>query len=461
MDLFRHAGLWKARRELDEMFSDWRYSQILDRFETRAQRCVEILRAHPSLATKRYKGKLQYPLSFLLEAGADLASVQEVYGMYPPALSQRVTLLENCRIFPLHVACQRGLVPDNVIPFLVESFPRAAKQKNWHREGPLHLLLQNPRRSASVVEVEALLDIYEEALIEQKSLKGTALAVAFRSGHTHQEILNLLIQRLPKDFVQLDLGGGTNNMANGVVALSRRSDHKKIGLTQSRALCKVLPQLKVFNCIVHEWEPNAFKAVLYKFRHLPKLEELTLCVPPPSTTKDTDFEALRLLLTNSSNLQRILLDFTLYRKDTSGLEVLRTKVSACLQHLLIGLDNNHSLLEVYICGGIKALNEEYFRLEFWPSVCRILANNTVLQRISISRMPGDVNHIVECEQVCHLLTYLNRFGRRKFRDPSLNALDIVGLLVQVNQSFLVDKQNRRLDVLYCLLHEAPAIWSSF
>ncbi|CAB9507246.1 expressed unknown protein [Seminavis robusta] len=462
--LFPIGTTWKARRELDALFSN------VERSAATSQRCLHLLREHPSLAKQRHQHWLHCPLSFLLESGADLPSVMEVYAMYPPALSQRVTLRQSCTIFPLHVACEQGRVAQDVIPFLVQQCPRATRQRNWHKESPLHLILRNPHRSASVAEVQALLDhSHDGAIQEETSMhRATPLSIAFQNEHTSEEVMNVLIQRLPTDFTKLELGGTSTIRNNGVISLSRPSHrHARMSLKRAHALCKILPRLKVFHCLVPDWDPDAFDTVLENLPSLFQLEELTMTMVHLDDDEDATplMTAFRRLLEHTNNLRLLLLEFTVpYQKEK--FELKSRVIRAFLEQLLDGLRQNDSLVELHLYyGGVKkAMNElSYFTKEFWPSLCRLLETNTTLKQATVSLgKQGDSKGIIGAEeQRARFLMNLNQYGRCRFRNASsVTGREVASMLDAVNQSSDLSIGNDKLDAIYGLLSQAPVVWSS-
>lgn len=165
-------GPWMARQKLAGIIASSTYPGSSAPEENPPQ-YLRLLRRHPKLARQRFERRRNcfssgaiFPLSFALEMGATLEVVKEVFDMNPLAANKKVIQNQSSyhSDYPLHHACQLGQVSPEVIQFLAHAAPRIVSSVNSCKHLPLHLILRNPRRSATFSEVETLLEIYEGAI---------------------------------------------------------------------------------------------------------------------------------------------------------------------------------------------------------------------------------------------------------------------------------------------------------
>jgi len=313
------------------------------------QKCCQLLKQYPKLASKRYRrndgcfvGRYQtiFPLCFLLELGASLEMIREIYQLYPQAVSQPVhvesdndgnhtkngnhhdnhtnhrnnknpppqqrrtsttttttttpTTSSRTTEFPLHVACLHGRVAPEVVIFLVHAFADAILVHDRHGKTPLHLLLWTPHRSATVPELEAMVHYYPECVTTPGPCFGTPVFLALKRRHVPENVQELHFggrpirttiapnERTTATTTNSYILDNSRNSSNNHHRL-RRHDKKfaQLKYYQAQALVPLFSQLHTLTCTPNEWDPRAFEYVMTHMTHAScTLRDVTLYMPP-------------------------------------------------------------------------------------------------------------------------------------------------------------------------------------
>lgn len=115
------------------------------------ERACDMLRKRPSLASKFHTEidvgdflvKRMHPLHFMIVVQAPLSIIQQVHDMYPQALETEM-IYNGFRGLPLHFACSHGgNIPESVVEFLVQQYPRALTKSNYMGLFPIHVAFQS------------------------------------------------------------------------------------------------------------------------------------------------------------------------------------------------------------------------------------------------------------------------------------------------------------------------------
>lgn len=466
------VSLWKARKELAAVISETAHIQSHTAgpltLRSAGTRCLRLLRRHPCLSQERFHRILAYklyPLSFLLQIGADKAIIESVYNMNRKVLSQKVyNQVGKCEPdgYPLHLACESQLSED-VILFLARGCPEAAQKKNASGELPIHVLLRNRRHIASVNEVRALLDAGGDEIM---TCIPSLLNLAFENTRINEEgVLEVLVERFRKDCNTLHLGG----VADYVDEIKYRYiKHQGKGVVMTclgvSALGKLMPRLGTLSCVASHWRSAAFRTFVERLQEQEKLTDLTLHLPSCLLrSKDIRHLDLRAVLSKTKTLRRLHIDFDAYHVEARNVQLndaVAKRIEGILASLLGGLSCNHSLKECHLTGGLVNLSElTFFREKFWPSLARILRDsNTTLESMSAPNVDQihDVNS-KEMQEVRHLME-LNHFGRSRVRNQNPCNATFASLLDQVNAA-TQDQSVDKLSTLFGLLQECPGQWS--
>lgn len=458
-----------------------------------ANQCLRLLRRYPKLAQERYEGRVNWtipgglnPLTFVLRMGATLDIVKEVHDLYPNAVSEvaytKPALPSHFRLgigrkpdFPLHKACQWGGNPPEVIQFLARAAPKVVAKKDSLDHLPLHSILRNSSRSATVTEVETLLDIYPAA-IEEDCGRGTPAIVAHKCSRTTNDVLELLMQRS-------SIGGGEFHLPSrdnvvktedGFRYILSYDRFHTITLPDAQALATLLQHdsIRTISCLPKWWHRDAFLYLMKRFKESQFLLDLSLHVPPSKDLFCVDGKSgeevchsLQSLLEENTTLQCLHIDFgTLHREQ----EVPKATHQKCIRALVPGLCANRSLRECYLSGSIltqpsdthAALKkQEDLRKELWaPLADNLRQDNLSLEWISLAMVHGDKQELSKEALQVQYWTALNRCGRAKARNPNLSNRGLVQLITKANQ--LKPEIDFITGITYGLLQECPGLWSS-
>ena len=404
-------------------------------------RYLHLLRLHPSLARDRFRRRVGmwgdefsiYPLVFCIEIGASLDIIQEVFDMFPEALSQPVSPLEGD--YPLHLACsQLHKAPVSVILFLAQAYADAVKMEDLDGFLPLHRLLYKPQRAATLHEVHTLLDIYPQSQAFD-CVFGSPLLLAMDAGGTKRDVLTCLIKRFPKDITELHLGERVPHSGRKPAPGSRKN-YSVMSLDHARLVTPILSQIHTLTLTPQQWSPRAFLQVMMELYRQPQLVELDLHLPPNLLQRD-DFccSMIQQLLQQNRGLRHLAIDFghgagdVSYspNPDLSGTET-------CLHYLGAGLCQNHTLQTVHVAKNniLTHLQANLFRRAIWIPLAKVLQlTNATLQVVSIPHVDREEN-LPKDGQVVQYYARLNQFGRKQARDPRITTLQFVRLLQVVN-----------------------------
>ncbi|CAB9507165.1 expressed unknown protein [Seminavis robusta] len=469
-----------ARRELKRIIAQNWYSNSIsqEKRQRKEQSTLKLLKRYPKLAqqgfarkegwSKRLKRKrIMSPLSFLVELGANVSTVQQVCELVPDVVPARdyVVLYPRSNTgnsrepgdYPLHRACQLGRVSDQVVIYLARKYPQHVSARGTDGYLPLHALLRNPTRSATLQEVQTLLDIHPDAIQDDCGF-GTPVVLACKSSHTTPDVLEELTQQYSENQFQL---GGVVAEAFGARYVERNDGRISFNLSQAQTVSLMLPRLKTFTCLPRDWHFNAFQHVMRELNHQKQLKDLSLHLPCSLFWDNKEaFDAIQQLLEQNTVLECLHLDFGNDNNDNGfGYKWIRT----CLVRVVSGLCQNHSLQECHLSGGILArLPMDFYRKKFFGPLSMVLQeSNLSLQWISIAPLMCMLPE--EGTQVLYW-TRLNRFGRAKARDPSLDNRELGELLVKANDwlesAEHASFENDPINVLFGLLRECPSVWAS-
>lgn len=450
---------------------------------------LHLLRLHPSLARDRFRRRVGmwgdefsiYPLVFCIEIGASLAIIQEVFDMYPEALSQPVSPLEGD--YPLHLACsQLHKAPVSVILFLAQAYADAVKMEDLDGFLPLHRLLYKPQRAATLHEVHTLLDIYPQSQ-SFNCVFGSPLLLAMDADPTKRDVLTCLILRFPKDITELQFGERVLHQDRKPTPGSRKI-YSVMALDHARLITPLLPQISSLTMTPQQWSPRAFAHLMPELYRQPQLIELDLHLPPNLLQRD-DFacSTIQQLLQHNRGLEHLSIDFghgageSSYspNPDLSGTE-------SCLHYLGAGLCQNDTLRTCHVAKNIIAnLQANLFRRAIWIPLAKVLQlTNENLEVISIPHVEKEEN-LPKDGQTVQYYARLNKFGRKRARDPHVTLDEFVTLLVMASEhprwqtithtsstkvpQPLEDGNGHSLqlqlhNVLFGLLHECPSRWTS-
>lgn len=466
---------WMAKKQLASLIDCYRGAPAEG-----ADQCLRLLRRYPKLAHGRYERRVKYlvsggihPLAFVLEMGAGLEIAREVHEMYPPAVREAVYISSMGRPdFPLHLACQLGRVPPEVIQFLAHAAPKVVAYKDSFRHFPLHSILRNSFRSATVAEVETLLDIYPAA-IDQDCGAGTPPVVSLKSSHATKDVLELLMHRFSSHCGEFRLP--TRDIVKTVDGVRYIEGYDRIHiitLAHAEALAILLQydSIRTFSCLPKRWHRDAFLSLMKCLKEARFLLDLSLHVPPSLFCVDgkSDEEvccSLQRLLEENTMLECLHIDFG-YEQRVLGAPKAAQK---CLRALTLGLCANRSLRECYLSGSILTQSndilevlkkQEVVRKELWaPLADSVRKANSSLEWISLEMMPLANRQELSKEALrVQYWTALNRCGRAQVRNPDFSILDLVELITKANQKErLVDFV---VGITYGLLQECPGLWSS-
>lgn len=447
---------------------------------------LSMLRLHPSLARDRFRRRVGlwgddefsiYPLVFCLEIGAPLDILKEVFDMYPEALSQPVSPLEGD--YPLALACsQLHKAPVRVILFLAQAYADAVKMEDLDGFLPLHRLLYKPQRAATLHEVLTLLDIYPQSQACD-CVFGCPILLAMDAGsHTKRDVLICLVQRFPKEIVELHLGEQV--FLDDDHRPPSRKILKLLDLDHARILAPILSQVKILTLTPQQWCPRAFVHVmeqLYRGQQAQGsslVQQLDLHLPPNLLQRnDLACSTIQQLLQQCRALQHLAIDFGHGAGEYNPNPDL-TGTETCIHYLGAGLCQSQTLQSCRVARTplLHQIQPNLFRRAIWIPLAKVLQlHNATLQVI---RIPHVEHHLPKDGQVVQYYARLNQFGRKQARDPKISLQDFVSLLQQANQSSqwqLPTTQQQEVaihyplqlqlhNVLFGLLLECPSRWAS-
>ena len=467
----------------------------------REPRYLQILRQHPELAKDRFRRKvalwgddfLIFPLSFCVEVGAPLSVVQEVFDMFPEALSQPVAPLEGD--FLLHLACsQLYRTPKDVIMFLAQAYPDGVRKEDLDGFLPLHRLLFKSSassslhgtlttRNASLQEVQTLLEIYPSSMLQ--NCFGSPLLLALdgeleRNGTNFADVLACLIANFPAEARSLELGErivtqpkaeNTTSADDLLEAYYLSSRPRRSAATGSRKqygimtlehaywVSKILPQLTSLCCTPRLFAPRALLLILRNCASCSYMKELDLHVPHELLiNNEAVCSSLYQLLRQNKTLTSLKLDFGAANAGNDNKDNNHHYLEQCIASLGKGLCENEMLQMVLIVIADK-VPPQVLDHAIWEPLAGVLrSSNTSLEYISIPQpstgtfgnngTENDPPHeniaVVGNDSVSMLLsppppaqkrvlfwTRLNRSGRALARDPYLTRTGFANLLVTV------------------------------
>ena len=463
-------------------------------------RYLQLLRQHPVLARDRFRHKVSlwgddfliFPLSFCVEVGAPLSVVQEVFEMFPEALSQPVAPLEGD--FLLHLACsQLYRTPKDVIMFLAQAYPDGVRKEDLDGFLPLHRLLFRSSasssmhhgnlttRNPSLHEVQTLLDIYPNSILQD--CFGSPLLLAFdgeleRNGNNFQDVFACLISNFPSEARSLELGERivpqptytsanttTDDLLEAYYMPNRlrgpttggRKQYGIMTLEHAHWVSKILPQLTSLCCTPRVFAPRAFSLIMRNLYQHPYLEELDLHVPRDLlVNNETVCSSLYQLLRQTKALTSLKLDFGGTETGNDNKDNNQRALEPCMVSLGKGLCENQTIQMVLILIADK-IHPRVLDNAIWKPLARVLrSSNTSLEFISIPQPPsiygnnetenarlvvgddnGNDSHSASellsppppAQKRCLHYIRLNRAGRRLARDPYLTKPGFANLLV--------------------------------
>jgi hypothetical protein len=277
------------------------------------ERVLQLLRAYNTLAAELFSDcrplKNKYPpLAFLVEKDATVASVREVYEMFPTAIHYR----DRWGNSPLHFACMaRANV--KVMAFLLEKSSPNNIVSLANRVGytPLHFLMSG--RSGRELTCEALDAILvplltsNNTLLMTNDLGLTPLDLALKS--------NIGAKALEHLFQAASQWGGISSFQ-----VPHRTDDGRFGLKHARALANLLPTLTTFTytqcCHGKMWTEKAFCHLVQAIGQSKSLENVILEVPRRILM--TDPKAPYALQEMISNTHTRLRELTLHCSNEEG-----------------------------------------------------------------------------------------------------------------------------------------------
>jgi hypothetical protein len=460
-------GLWLARKELagivvKSCYSNWSsVDEVPPRF-------LLLLRRHPKLASERFLRHNRrgvpsnvYPLSLLMELGARVSIVKEVFEMYPEALKEPVNQ-NSSSDFPLHLACQIGRVSPKVIRFLARAAPEFVSQEDSCYHLPLHSILRNPGRSAAVSEVEALLDIYEGAL-EKNCGFGTPITVALKSMHTTRSVLELLLRRLSNTHQwgdTLHIPGDKVIKCGHYRCIPKYDRNSTIALLHAEAISVILPHIRTFSCHPSQWQPQAFLHLMQNLKVQNSLVDLSLHMPPSLLCQSENIcDSVQQLLEENVSLKFLHIDFGFHpfneeRQNIAG------AIQPCMKALVRGLHHNTSLEECYLSGDVLQLvSESFLRIDICLPIAKLLQEtNVTLTRVAFAHLRYMKVPPLESELLRYWLG-LNRYGREKARNPDFTIQNLISIILNIANE-TVQHELDTVNFLYGLLRECPGLWSN-
>jgi len=336
------------------------------------------------------------PLSFLLAAGANLETIQAVYTLYPPAISQPSGIHRD---LPLHFACRFG-VSEEIVFFLLSKFPLAVAVSNASGMLPIHCALGKKDifpygsfRHASLETVKLLIETYPQSLLKEESDKNyTPLQIAFNHGYSF-EVLDYMMSRLPDEMGDFKLVAGCYHKLFTV----------ELDLAESELVSKLISKLHHFHCEPTLWSRDGLVQMLTYLQG-----NVTICDFKASNltaellSHDSVVAALTSLLRQNKTIETLGLSIRAAAEDD---EEGNNDASHFLQTLESCLSRNNSLQTMELCNFTVTASSlsRFLASEYAPKDVTLrnfvflpdaLPNNNVKQKYCIPHSNSRVHKLV-------------------------------------------------------------------
>ncbi|CAB9502531.1 unknown protein [Seminavis robusta] len=264
-----NLSLWQARERLTLLFHFPHWTHLTKTSPNSEQdgmsvEALSILKHFPTLAAEPIEhhcilrdSERRYPLEFFVQAGFDLATVKQVYELYPGAIHGCQGSSPTATTLPLlHKVCIANTAREDVIQFLALEDPDAVRE--CCRPAALLQALLKPkfdRAPPSWSLIQSLLHEYPECGSTRNEASGfLLLEELFRVGYEPKElqtVVSMLSSKVDAFTVSTDLSSTRGQMT----------------LERVKVVQQLLPNLRTISFQQLQWTFDGFHELLRSLSH--------------------------------------------------------------------------------------------------------------------------------------------------------------------------------------------------